>query len=455
MRDRLTLHELAQRSGERVERLAEWRALGLIDPTGDGELGWDDVQRTRLIQLLLRRGITLDAIARADREQGFLAHSVETMSPSGVRPARPLHEATEMLGHDPEAFRRFWSASGLGEQGEPLDDYDLQLLRAVRVALEAGFPEDALVQLARVYADALGRVADAEVRLFHFYVHERLKAQGLSGQELVAASDAARVRTAPLVEPLILYFHQRGLERAVREDAVMHLQEEAGLLPKPDVPGQLQVAIVFVDLSSFTPLVEAMGDEAAAQVLERFSRLVREAANRCDGRVGKQIGDAFMLLFPAPRAAVACALEIEWRAAAEPQFPAVRSGVHWGQVLYREGDYVGATVNVAARLAHEAGRHQVLVTAAVRTEAGTLADVEFVPLGRRRLRGLTEELELFEVVATTGQKPRRLVDPVCGMEIDAAEVAARLSVGGEERAFCSQECLRRFVQAPERYGAGR
>ena len=38
------------------------------------------------------------------------------------------------------------------------------------------------------------------------------------------------------------------------------------------------------------------------------------------------------------------------------------------------------------------------------------------------------------------------------MELRPTEVAARLALEGKEVAFCSQECLRRFVGAPERYG---
>jgi adenylate cyclase len=283
---------------------------------------------------------------------------------------------------------------------------------------------------------------------------DRLKAQGLSRQALAEVGMRSGSRMAPLMEPVILYFHRKGWKRALREDAAMHLQDDSALMQRPEVPGRLRMAIVFADLSSFTPLTEAMGDHTAAQVLERFSQLVRETMSRCEGRVVKQIGDAFMLVFPEPRSAVTCALEIERRVAAEPQFPALRSGVHWGPVLYREGDYVGANVNVAARLAAQAQRHQVLVTAAVRKEAGRVPDAEFVPLGKRRLKGLAEELELFEVVPKVERMgEQRLVDPVCGMELDAAEVAARLSLEGEQRAFCSQACLQRFVAAPERYGA--
>ena len=232
----------------------------------------------------------------------------------------------------------------------------------------------------------------------------------------------------------------------------MHLEEYTGVREDTDVPGRLRVAIVFVDLAGFTSLTDAMGDQAAASVLERFGHIVRESVGRWYGRIVKQIGDSFMVVFPAARPAVTWALEIERLVAREPQFAAVRSSVHCGPVLYREGDYVGTSVNVAARLVAEAERHQVLVTATVRNEAGGLPNAEFVPLGRRRLRGLVDEVELFAAVESdAGIAALRWIDPVCSMELTVDQVAARLSLGGKEHVFCSQQCLQRFIAAPERY----
>jgi len=448
----MTLEELSEWSGERPEDLREWRALGLVGGGGD-EFAPDDVERARVVGLLLRRGISLEAIAKTDREQNILASYLHSNFTPRSTQAYSLEEAASSLGLDVAAVRRLWRAIGFHRQMERLDEEDLQALKTLKVAVDAGFPEEALLQLARVYTDALGRVAEAESRLFHFYVHERLKAGGLSGRALVEATDASGDRMRPLVEPILLYFHRRGLEQAAREDIVLHLQEDAGLEPAADVPAQLRATVLFVDLSSFTPLAEAMGDAAAAGVLARFSDVVREAVSRCEGRVVKQIGDAFMLVFSDARAAVTCGLEIERRTAEEPHFPAARSGIHHGPVLYREGDYVGVTVNVAARLADEAERHQVLVSEALRRQAAGAPDVDFVPLGKRRLRGVVDDIEVFAAVHRAEvEAARRLVDPVCGMELGAGEPAARLLVGGQERVFCSEGCLQRFVATPERYG---
>jgi adenylate cyclase len=447
----LSIEELAGRTSESTDDLRRWHSLGLIGH-GAGGFGPADVERVRLIGLFLRRGIGLEAIASADREQRLVQQYLDTVFPDGVPPSCSLAEAAELVGLPTQLVQRVWWAAGLGAQGEAVREDDVQMLRGLKLAIDSGFTEEAAIQIVRVCADALGRVAEAEARLFHLHVHARLARAGLSGPPLVEATRAAQERLTPLIEPTILYFHRKGVAQAARDDAVLHLAEEAGLPPTGDVTGQLPMAVVFVDLSSFTPLTVAMGDLAAAGVLHRFSDLVREAIGPWAGRVVKQIGDAFMLVFPDPRSAIAAALEIERRAADEDQFPAVRSGVHWGRVLYREGDYVGSVVNTAARLAAEAERHQVLATAAVRDESSGLTDAQFVPLGKRSLKGLVEPLELFEVRRSDGARGKeKVVDPVCGMELEGTEVAARLSLGGRDWTFCSQACLRQFMAAPERY----
>ena len=450
MADELTLEQLARYTGEPEERLRDWRSRGLVGG-GSDKLTQRDLERVRLIQLCLRRGIDLNAIAEANRTQRMIDRYVE-MLPEPDDRTYSFAEAAEIAGLDLDVAQAMWKNSGLAaQQGESLREEDIEAFRAFKAFADAGFPAAALAEGTRVFADSLARVAEMESKLFHFYVHERLKAQGLAGDDLLKATDDAGEIARPLLEPTILYFHRKAWEKSVREDLVMHMAEEAGLTRPSEVPGELTRAVMFVDLASFTPLTEAMGDTQAAQVLERFSTIVREATDAWNGRLVKQIGDAFMLVFPDARSAVACTLEIEARAAKEPQFPALRAGIHWGSLLYRDGDYVGSNVNIASRLAGEADRHQILVTPEVRKEARDLPEVEFVRLGQRKLKGLSGSFELFEARAAGAPGPERAVDPVCGTELGAAEVAARLQIEDAERAFCSEACLRKFVSSPQAY----
>jgi adenylate cyclase len=446
---KLSAEELGVATGEPVERLRRFRSLNLIGSEDDERFAPADVERVRLIQFLERRQIALETIAQAEREQAVLTSVVDFLFPHGVRRMYSFAEAIDIVGLDADVARRLREVSSASD--EVMDEHDLRMLRQAKVGLDAGFPETALLQLARVYADALGRVAEAEVHLFHFYVHEGLKTAGLSGRELLDSRKAVREHLLPIVEPMIRYFHHRGMAKAVREDMILHLTADPVRPSQDDSRAKLRLAIVFLDVSSYTPMTEVMGDAVAARIVERLSALVREATIRHEGRIVDRVGDAFLLIFPDPRAAVTCALQIERRTAAEPQFPALRAAVHWGDLLYLEGGYVGTSLNIASRVATQARPHQILATAAVHREIGGLSGVQFAPLGTRRLKGLAEEVELFEVRADEVQGGQRIRDPVCGIEMAPTEVAATLVVRGRELAFCCERCLRVFLEAPQRY----
>lgn len=445
-----SVEELATRTGEPAERIRSWLAVGLIGSDGSESFSLEDVARVQMFQFVLSRGISEDALDHvAGRLRELLDRFLEWLKPP--EKTYTVDEASEALGFDTEQLRPYWNAVGLSDPFEEVGDDDLAVLGGLRFALTTGLPEEALLQLARVYGDALRRVAEAETRLFHIYVHERLRMEGVAGEQLHDSVSATGDRVQGLIEPMILYFHKRAFARAVREDLMLHVAEELGLRDNVSTLGEITAAVAFIDLSSFTPLTAVMGDEKAAEVIDRFSQLVRDCIRDHAGRIVKQIGDGFMLLFPDAPSAVAASLAICDAVSQEPQFPAARAGIHFGPMLYREGDYVGAVVNAASRLADRADRHQILVSSSVRREAAALPVAEFIPLGRTSLKGVAEDLELFEV-RRMGHTPReKSVDPVCGMELRPAEAAARLAVAGSEQIFCSNECLRRFVADPDRY----
>lgn len=448
--DRLSIDDVAELRGEFPEHVREWWERGLL-PGVDGELGSQHVERARVIRLLLESGIGLDSIRRAQDEHGdLLGLFVAQLHPGGPQRTYSLDEAAAQFGFDVDVARRLWSASTLLEHDEVMTEDDAGMARTVQAALEAGLPEEALLELVHVYDEALGRVADAEARTFHTYVHERLRLAGLSGADLTEATANVSNAVQDLADPTVLYFHRKGIERALREDLVRHFAEAAGLLEVGEVPGQVSVAIVFVDLSSFTPLTQAMGEVHAAGVLARFSALVRTAVRPRHGHIVKQIGDAFMLAFTDTEEALRCALEIEQRASAESHFPACRLGVSCGRALYREGDYVGTTVNVAARLVAAAERHQVLVSPEVRDALGAAQDVEFRSLGRRQLKGL-DEFEVFAACYRGAKDEERVVDPVCGMVLHPGHTVVQVPRGDDVVSFCSGACHERFVLDPGRY----
>lgn len=448
----LSLTDLAGRTAEPEQRLKDWRAYGLIGREGEDVFSTEDIGRVRLIHQLLHYGHSLDDIRNAlHNPDSVRRYYLDEMTSHLSAPTFTLAESAELAGLDLDQAKRFVEATGVADSGGMLEEEDIGFLRSLKVALDSGYPREALVQVLRVYADLMRRAAEVGHRTSHFYLHH--PAADADPKDTQVSLEHTFSRVEPLVEPALMYFFRKGAIQAAWDDMLMHLEEESGLAEEPEIPGQVRQAIMFVDLASFTPLAEAMGDLKAAEIVSRFAEMVRLANIRCHGRVVKQIGDGFMIVFPECYSAVSAALELQHRAAAEPQFPAIRVGLHYGPVLYREGDYIGSNVNIASRLAERADRHQVLVSAEVRDRARELDGVEWTRIGKERLKGLAAEVELFEPRPAAAETIEKVTDPVCGMEMGKGEVAAHLTIDGVDHSFCSDACLRQFVRAPEKYTA--
>ena len=159
--------------------------------------------------------------------------------------------------------------------------------------LEAGFPLVAFLQLCRVYGQALSQIADAEVRLFHLYVHEPLMREGVPGLEMAEEMEGLARDLLPLASPLMDYVHRRFLQHFVAQDVVGHMEDE---LEEGDIErGRVRVAIAFADLAGYTRFTEEEGEEEALSSVERFVEGVSNTLPD-DARVVKTIGDEVMVV---------------------------------------------------------------------------------------------------------------------------------------------------------------
>lgn len=104
----------------------------------------------RLIQFLERRQIPLESIARGEREESLLTSVVDFLYPRGLGRRYSFTQAAEIVGLDPDVARRLREASAPID--EMMDEHDVRMLEEAKVALDAGFPEAAPLQLVRVYA---------------------------------------------------------------------------------------------------------------------------------------------------------------------------------------------------------------------------------------------------------------------------------------------------------------
>jgi class 3 adenylate cyclase len=214
-----------------------------------------------------------------------------------------------------------------------------------------------------------------------------------------------------------------------------------------------EATFVFADIAGFTALTEAHGDEQAATLVADFCDAVR-AELPADAAHVKTIGDALMLRIPDPGQAILLGLNITHGLMRGHEAPAVRVGLHHGTAVERDGDYFGASVNLAARVSGLASGGDVLLTGQTAALAPELAGVFYEPRGREVLRNVREPVEIFAALrqseSTQGQLP---LDPVCRMAVDPDRAAGRLIHEGTAYFFCTLACAGEFAREPERFVA--
>jgi adenylate cyclase len=209
----------------------------------------------------------------------------------------------------------------------------------------------------------------------------------------------------------------------------------------------------FVDLSGFTALTEAQGDERAVSVLSTFRGLARDICSRRGVRIAKWLGDGAMLVSVDGPPLLATTLEMQ-HAMAQAKLPAsLRCGVSGGEVILLEGDdYVGSVVNLAARLCDLGPGRVVLAAESI---VGALPKWgEVLRTEETQVRGIERPLPISHLGLRPLGSPVQ-EDPVCGIPLTAevAEESARDGLGREVW-FCSESCRDTWERRPRPVGDG-
>src|SRR5437016_3413439 len=183
-----------------------------------------------------------------------------------------------------------------------------------------------------------------------------------------------------------------------------------------------QVTVLFADLKGSTELIRDLDPEAAQTLLDPALQHMMDAVHRYEGTVNQVLGDGIMALFGAPvahedHAVRACYAALAMQAAMRRYAEEVRRshglemqvrvGLNSGEVVVRaigndlHMDYsaVGQTTHLAARMEQLATPGSIRLTAATLRLAEGL--VQVTALGQFPVRGLTEPVEVFELVGAS------------------------------------------------------
>ncbi|MEY2397398.1 MAG: hypothetical protein QOJ00_572 [Actinomycetota bacterium] len=160
------------------------------------------------------------------------------------------------------------------------------------------------------------------------------------------------------------------------------------------------VTFLFTDIEGSTHLIQQHGDDWPDLLTKHYELLAGPLAAHGGHQVGTR-GDAVFVAFDDAGRALAGAIAAQ---AAVSHYPwpdpplRVRMGLHTGEAVVRNGDYVGLAVHEAARICAAGHGGQVLCSAsALHFAGGAPEGATLVDLGRHRLKDLPSPTHLFQL----------------------------------------------------------
>lgn len=241
------------------------------------------------------------------------------------------------------------------------------------------------------------------------------------GRRRLPINDAGHVRNALARFDQVDFEDERARERA--RERLLKAAKKFRIVPVGFIAGQLRserelgrvqgqvlqlpsgfVTMLMTDIEGSTALVDRLGD-GYRELLDGVRAMLRDATGAVGGYVVEARADEFFAVFEAPSAALDMAVSVQrqlrTRLWVEDIEVRIRMGIHSGYPTRTEANYIGMAVHTAARVCGVAHGRQIVITGDTREalRGTTLDGVRFKGLGAHRLRGLRDDVALFQVAA--------------------------------------------------------
>ena len=331
-----------------------------MSPTGGDEPAAgpprDEAAYRRVRDFLVERGTPEREVAQA-LEDDVLHLLVADALVLPTSPTSTALQVAEATGLGREHLDRLWRALGfpvVGEDEMAFSEPDVEAVRNATELLAEGLVDlDEMIQLTRVAGSSMARVADAEVAAT---TRVDGRAGSLASADLLVTTGwSSLTTTARLLE----YVWRRHLRAALRRAALVRPGDLDRAVGGPG--GRDALVIGFADLVGFTAQAQHLSQAALAELVSRFEALAYDTVVDQGGRVVKMIGDEVMFVLDEPAAGVELGLALAEAYADDQLLPEVRVALACGEVLARDGDFYGATVNLAHRIVKVASPGSVVV----------------------------------------------------------------------------------------------
>lgn len=172
-------------------------------------------------------------------------------------------------------------------------------------------------------------------------------------------------------------------------------------------------AFMIADIRGYTLFTQERGDEAAAELAQRFEEIAREHVDAQGGSVIEVRGDEALAVFRSSRQAIRAAIDLQSRFLEEtrqhPDLPLpVGIGLDAGEAVPVGDGYRGGALNLAARLCAEAGPGEILGSHGIVHLARLVDGVSFVDRGELHIKGLSDRVSAVAIASEGVDVPRQM-----------------------------------------------
>lgn len=154
--------------------------------------------------------------------------------------------------------------------------------------------------------------------------------------------------------------------------------------------------VAFTDLANYTAKVARSDREGLRRILKEHEDLVTPIVQKYNGRIVKNLGDSFLILFKAATDALRAALDVQDLVTDQGGF-SLRLALNTGDVEEIDGDAFGEAVNLTARILAKTPAGEIWFGAGTHT-CMNAAEIPWDHVGRQRLKGIPGEQEIYRAV---------------------------------------------------------
>ena len=150
------------------------------------------------------------------------------------------------------------------------------------------------------------------------------------------------------------------------------------------------VTLMFTDIEGSSQLAAQVGDDSWAETIEAHNEAILRIVEKHDGILVKTLGDGTMAAFQSVREGARAALAIQEFFAGRKERPEIRLrvGLHVGDVVMSGDDYLGNSVNKAARITAAGEVGEVIVSSAVKSLLSDHPEFHFGETHSLHLKGI-------------------------------------------------------------------